>query len=78
MVKAVKGFITDDGKFFETQDEADLYESEEELKQHLAELEVSEDALVWILQLRHEIQDYLTAFEAVNAQVPNTSKSKGL
>lgn len=66
MIKEVRGFVTKDGKFFETKIEAEIHESRTDLIIKLASLNITEDVLDWLVDASDEVLDYLEALEKVN------------
>jgi len=66
-MKMAQGYVTDDGTFFESKQEAELHEAESRLRgtAALAFPELNVDMFITvILQLRNELGEYLNAYAA--------------
>jgi hypothetical protein len=74
MVKPAKGFMTDDGNFFETEPEAEFHEAETALMVVLGKETITTGGLFLdqfmetCVTHKAEIRRYLDAYEAVNQQ----------
>jgi hypothetical protein len=58
-MKAIQGYVTDDGEFFEDRQEADFHERKVAMKSVLEADGMSEDILEWIDKRQREIGNYL-------------------
>jgi hypothetical protein len=74
MVKPAKGFMTDDGNFFETEPEAEFHEAETRMMTVLSRVAGLENTpyidtfMETCVTHKAEIRRYLDAYEAVNQQ----------
>lgn len=69
-MKQTKGFVTDDGTFFESEYEAELYEAEFRLRAGLVATFPNlnqEPFFSIVLTLKHELMEYLNAHSTANA-----------
>lgn len=78
-MKQTKGFVTDDGTFFESEGEAQLYEAEFRLRGALSTTFPSlnqEPFFTIVLTLKRELTEYLNAHSTTNAAKPDPDEGE--
>jgi hypothetical protein len=78
-MKQTRGFVTDDGTFFEREREAELYEAEFRLRAGLIASFPNlnqEPFFAIVLEMKRELLEYLNAYFTENATKPDPDKSE--
>ncbi len=78
-MKHTEGFVTDDGTFFENEEEAALYEAEFRLRGALSKTfpQLNQEPFFTIvLSLKRELMEYLDAHSTANATKPVADESE--
>ena len=70
-IRSVSGFVTDDGSFFESKEEALLHDAEFKLNQILTQDNMSEDIIEWLNNRYTHVLAYLRAYEKA---LPNAKR----
>jgi len=74
MVKEVKGYLTSDGHFCETAQEAWKMEALTKMKKVLADSDMSEDILSWLDENKSAIMAYLNPQVERKMEIPNEGR----
>jgi len=67
MARPVKGFLADDGTFFDSQEDVDLYDALHALRFHVTQIGANPEKFLIVLDgCARQVKDYLDAKEAYN------------
>lgn len=86
MARAVKGFLSEDGSYFESKEEAELHDTKQALSDWIAQAGLPEETLKFIREHLPTVGNYIRAVEAYyksrakdeKRKVSNSSDSDGL